>query len=86
MAEEKHRKKAKEEERLILFAKPENLLLNNFSEANFLSSGAEQKVYVTEEKQTPQKLTYHCTIWLIIVARSVYQTSKGNINKISQLR
>jgi hypothetical protein len=50
MAEEKHQNKAQETKELIDFAKSNNLILGNIPEENFIASGAEQKVYITEGK------------------------------------
>lgn len=45
MAEEKHQNKAKEKEKLINFASQNNLFLDAISPENYISEGAEQKVY-----------------------------------------
>ncbi len=50
MAEEKHENKTQETKGLIAFAKSNNLILENIPEENFIASGAEQKVYISEEK------------------------------------
>ncbi len=50
MAEEKHKNKAQETERLTQFAKSNNLILEDIPEDNFIASGAEQKVYITGKK------------------------------------
>jgi len=50
MAEEKHENKAQETKVLIDFAKSNNLIIENIPEERFIASGAEQKVYITEEK------------------------------------
>lgn len=50
MAEEKHQNKAQETEKLITFAKSNNLILEDIPEENFIASGAEQRVYIKEEK------------------------------------
>ena len=50
MAKEKHQNKAQETEKLIAFAKSNNLILENIPEERFIASGAEQKVYITGEK------------------------------------
>ena len=50
MAKEKHQNKAQETEKLIEFAKSNNLILEHIPEDNFIASGAEQKVYISEEK------------------------------------
>lgn len=46
MAQEKHENKQKEAEKLINFAIKNNLLFDNIDETKFISSGAEQKVYI----------------------------------------
>lgn len=46
MAEEKHKNKQKEAEKLIDFSKKHDLLLDQIDEEKFISSGAEQKVYI----------------------------------------
>lgn len=46
MAQEKHENKAKETESLIAFASKNNLFIAEIDESNFISSGAEQKVYI----------------------------------------
>ena len=52
MAEEKHQNKAQEREKLIDFAKSNNLILENenIPEERFIASGAEQKVYIAGQK------------------------------------
>ena len=50
MAKEKHQNKAQETEKLIAFAKSNNLILENIPEDRFIASGAEQKVYITGDK------------------------------------
>ena len=50
MAEEKHQNKGQETEKLIDFAKSNNLILEHIPEENFIAKGAEQKVYITGEK------------------------------------
>ncbi len=50
MAEEKHQNKAQETEKLIDFAKSNNLILEDIPEENFIAKGAEQKVYITGAK------------------------------------
>ena len=50
MAEEKHKNKTQETEKLIAFAKANNLMLENIPEERFIASGAEQKVYITGDK------------------------------------
>lgn len=47
MAEEKHKNKSKEKEKLIEFAKLNNLILDAIPKERFIASGAEQKVYIT---------------------------------------
>lgn len=49
MAEEKHQNKTQETEKLIEFAKLNNLLIS-INLSNFVSEGAEQKVYIKDEK------------------------------------
>jgi len=48
MAEEKHQDKAEEAERLIRFAKQSGLLIEGIDEEQFVSKGAEQKVYIKD--------------------------------------
>lgn len=50
MAETKHQNKEKETRKLIDFAKQYNLIINDINEDNFISSGAEQKVYIKNEE------------------------------------
>ena len=50
MAEEKHQNKAQETEKLIAFAKSNNLIIDDVPEERFIASGAEQKVYITAGK------------------------------------
>ena len=50
MAEEKHQNKAQETEKLIEFAKSNNLIIEDIPEERFSASGAEKKVYITGEK------------------------------------
>ncbi|MEZ5041959.1 MAG: hypothetical protein R2828_18830 [Saprospiraceae bacterium] len=50
MAEEKHQNKAQETEKLIEFAKSNNLIIEDIPEEHFIASGAEQKVYITGGK------------------------------------
>ena len=50
MAEEKHQNKVQEKEKLIEFAKSNNLIIEDIPEERFIASGAEQKVYITGEK------------------------------------
>ena len=45
MAEEKHQNKTKEAERLLAFAQKNNLIFDAIDEKNYISEGAEQKVY-----------------------------------------
>ena len=45
VAEEKHQNKTKEAERLLAFAQKNNLIFNAIDEKNYISEGAEQKVY-----------------------------------------
>lgn len=51
MAEEKHQDKSQEAARLKAFAKENQLLLKKISEEKFISSGAEQKVYIKGAKE-----------------------------------
>ncbi len=46
MAKEKHQNKDEETKKLIAFASQHNLFLDNIDEDKFVSSGAEQKVYI----------------------------------------
>jgi len=48
MAEEKHKNKEEETKRLIQFATNYNLFIDKIDESKFISSGAEQKVYIEE--------------------------------------
>jgi hypothetical protein len=50
VAKEKHQDKTEETKRLIQFAKKHQLLLNSIDETKFISSGAEQKVYIKDDK------------------------------------
>ncbi|MEM8526529.1 MAG: hypothetical protein AAGG68_17940 [Bacteroidota bacterium] len=50
MAEEKHQNKAQETEKLIAFARANNLMLENIPEERFIASGAEQRVYIIGDK------------------------------------
>lgn len=50
MAEEKHQNKGKETERLIAFARKNDLLYDDIDKSQYLSEGAEQKVYIKENK------------------------------------
>jgi hypothetical protein len=45
VAEEKHQNKTKEAERLLAFAQKNNLIFNTIDQRNYISEGAEQKVY-----------------------------------------
>lgn len=47
MAEEKHQNKPKEAIRLIEFAKTHRILISDIPLASYISSGAEQKVYIS---------------------------------------
>jgi hypothetical protein len=49
-SEEKHNNKEQETRKLIDFATENNLFLTNIDESNFISSGAEQKVYINDYK------------------------------------
>lgn len=46
MAERKQPNKREEEKKLIEFAKTKNILFEAFDTSNYISSGAEQKVYI----------------------------------------
>jgi cytidylate kinase len=46
VAEAKHQNKEKEKEKLIDFAQENNLFIKELNENKFISSGAEQKVYI----------------------------------------
>jgi hypothetical protein len=48
VAEEKHQNKAKEKEKLINFATQNNLFLDTILTENYISEGAEQKVYIKD--------------------------------------
>lgn len=48
VAEEKHQNKAKEKEKLISFATQNNLFLDSILPQNYISEGAEQKVYMKD--------------------------------------
>ena len=50
MAEEKHQNKTQEAERLIQFARQNKLLIEDINSEDFVSAGAEQKVYISEGK------------------------------------
>ncbi|MEM7483811.1 MAG: hypothetical protein AAF348_01250 [Bacteroidota bacterium] len=49
MAEEKHQNKTAEAKKLIEYAQKHKLLIDNVDEDKFISSGAEQKVFVKDE-------------------------------------
>ncbi len=49
MAQEKHQNKGEETKKLKAYAKANHLLLENLSQENFISSGAEQRVYIKGE-------------------------------------
>lgn len=49
-SQDKHNDKEEETKKLIDFATQNNLFLTNVDEANFISSGAEQKVYINDNK------------------------------------
>lgn len=48
LAEEKQQNKTEEKKRLIDFARQNNLFYQNINETHFISSGAEQKVYIKD--------------------------------------
>jgi hypothetical protein len=50
MAEEKYQNKKEETTKLIQFAEQHNLLIKEIDESKFISSGAEQKVYIHNEQ------------------------------------
>lgn len=50
MAETKHQNKGKETARLLEFAIKHNLLYDEINESQYISQGAEQKVYIKEDK------------------------------------
>jgi hypothetical protein len=50
LAQEKHQNKKEETARLIQFAKEEQLFIEDIDEKRFISSGAEQKVYIYDEQ------------------------------------
>ena len=50
MAKEKHKNKTEETKKLIEFAEQNNLFYSNIDEKNFISSGAEQKVYIKDNQ------------------------------------
>ena len=50
MAEKKHQNKPQEAARLIKFAEENDLFISEIDPDNFISSGAEQKVYIQDER------------------------------------
>ncbi len=50
LAKEKHENKSKETESLINFAKENNLFYHKINENNYISEGAEQKVYIKNQQ------------------------------------
>ncbi len=50
MAEEKHQNKAKETTKLVEIASTLDLLIDHIPEEKFIAKGAEQKVYISDEK------------------------------------
>lgn len=50
MAEDKHQDKGEETERLLQFARQNNLLIDAINQENFIAAGAEQRVYIKEGK------------------------------------
>lgn len=50
MAQEKHQNKAKETEKLVDFARQYDLFCDIIEEDKFISSGAEQKVYIKDSQ------------------------------------
>ena len=50
MAEEKHQNKSQETEKLITFAAENKLFYNDIEEDQYISEGAEQKVYIKNEQ------------------------------------
>lgn len=50
MAQEKHQNKHKETKKIIQFAENNNLILQQIEESKFISSGAEQKVYIKNDE------------------------------------
>ena len=50
MAEKKHQNKPQEAARLIKFAEENDLFISDIDPDNFISSGAEQKVYIQDER------------------------------------
>ncbi|MEM1003581.1 MAG: hypothetical protein AAF741_12415 [Bacteroidota bacterium] len=50
MAEEKHQNKAQETERLLEFARQNELLIEHIDPDDFVSAGAEQRVYINQGK------------------------------------
>ena len=51
MAEEKHQNKAQETKQIIDFARENDWIYNEINEQDFVSSGAEQKVYIKNKRQ-----------------------------------
>ncbi|MCI4648922.1 hypothetical protein [Phaeodactylibacter sp.] len=50
MAEEKHENKPKEAKRLLEFARQSELIIDDINQEAFVSAGAEQKVYINDDK------------------------------------
>jgi len=50
MAEEKHQKRSEETKSLIEFARDNNLFVENINESEYISEGAEQKVYIKDNQ------------------------------------
>lgn len=50
MAEEKHENKPKEAKRLFEFARQSELIIGDINQEAFISAGAEQKVYINDDK------------------------------------
>ena len=50
MAEEKHKNKKAEENKLLVFARKNDLLYDTIDHEKFISSGAEQKVYIKNDQ------------------------------------
>ncbi|MDO5655572.1 MAG: hypothetical protein Q4G27_05480 [Flavobacteriaceae bacterium] len=50
LAEEKHQNKAKETEKLIKFAHQNRMFFDQIEEENYISEGAEQKVYIKNDE------------------------------------
>ncbi len=48
MAKEKHQNKPKEAKRLLEFAKQNDLLIDHINQEDFISAGAEQRVYIKD--------------------------------------